>query len=503
MSSNKLIVKNTLMLYIRMLCSVCINLYSSRILLERLGIDDFGIYNIVGGIVAMLAFLNTTMSGCTSRFLTYELGKGDTAKLKTIFSSALQIHILIAIAVLLIGESIGLWFVNTQLTIPESKMTAINFVYQFSLISALFSFIQVPYMSDVIAHERMGVYAFIELLHVSLKLCAAFLIAYLSIERLISYSATLSIVSLIIFLLYRIYSKRFFEETEFNFVLNKGVLISMFKFIGWDFYGNACVIVQQQGTNILINRFFGVALNAATGIATQASSAVSMFVSSFTMALRPPIIKKYASGEFCELQKMLGLSIVVCMFLVEIVCLPLYLRIDKIMSLWLIDVPPFAVSFCKWMLLANSVNVMNTLFTALIHATGNIKRLSFISGTIYLLTVVFSYFAFRNSFAPTTAYVILFLLTIIVLINNALIVKRQIPKLSFRRLITDATIPCVSLFIAIISVLYINKLLNDTIGGILLLFVLNAIVACSSLYLLWAMPKYGWNLKRLIKQNDF
>ena len=486
------------MMYVRMICSVLINLYASRVILDALGVEDFGVYNIVAGIVTMLGFLNTTMSGCTSRFLTYELGRGNIESLKKTFSTALLIHLLIAVIVLILGETVGLWLINTQLVIPVHKMTSVNYVYQFSLWATVVSFIQVPFTAEVVAHERIGVYAIIEILKVLLKLAASFIVAYTAIDRLITYSMLLFIASIIVFIIYLYYCRKRFEEIYFSFCINKDVLLPMLKFTGWDLYGNASVVLQQQGTNILINRHFGAVLNAATGVATQASSAVSMFVTSFTMALRPPIIKKYAIGDIGGLQKLLLISIVICAFLAEIICLPLYLRIDYLMELWLKDVPAYAVAFCKWMLLANSIGIINSLFTTIIHATGKIRRLSLLSGSLYLSVILFSYFAFRFSGSPVLAYVILFCVMIMVLTSNIMIAKKQIPQLSWFQLFKSLIIPLILLFAVILVSLNINNHLPANVWGVLLLFVINAFISVVLLYTVWIGPKYGWNLRNLV-----
>lgn len=497
----KRVTRNTIMLYMRMLFSVCVNLYISRTLLSVLGVDDFGVYNIVGGVVLMLGFINNSMSGCTSRFLAYELGTGDKDKLQTTFSSALYVHIIIACFVLLIGETLGLWFVSTQIEIPEGRMVAAQWVYQFSLFSAVFSFVQVPYSADVIAHERMDTYAFIEIMNVLLKLAVVFIVTALSTDKLITYAILLSCVAAVVFLTYRWYCRKHFVESDFRRGIDKTVLFPMIKFSGWDLYGNGAVLIQQQGVNILINRFFGVALNAATGVATQASSAVSMFVSSFTMALRPPIIKKYAAGDIEGMQKLLTVAIVLCVFLAEIVCLPLYLRIDFLMDLWLKDVPPYAIEFCKWMLLVNSIAVVNTLFTAVIHATGRIKGLSLITGSLYILTAVLTYFAFRYDSSPVAAYIISLVIAVCVLATNITISKNLIPKLSLSRFLIEIARPLCALTITIGLSIGMGVIMPHNFWGFLGVFFANAVCALSILYVMWVGPKFGWKIKTFLRNE--
>lgn len=496
------VTKNTILLYIRMIFTVCINLYASRIILETLGVDDFGIYNIVGGIVLLLGFLNTSMAGCTARFLTYELGRNDTDMLNRTFAGALQIHIFIAAIVLILGETVGLWFVNTHINITESRYVAANFVYQFSLLSAVISFVQVPYRADLIARERLDIYAYVEIVNVILRLLAIYIVSYLSFDRLISYSGFITVVTFVVFLIYFFYSRSKFKEATSWTRMDKSIIVPMLKFSGWDLYGNASVAIQQQGINLLLNRSFGAVLNAASGVATQASSAVSTFVSSFTMALRPPIIKRYASGDIQGLQKMLILAVVVCAFLAELICAPLYFRIDSLMAIWLKEVPPHAVEFCKWMLLANSIGVLNTLFTTLIHATGNIKRLSLISGTMYLSTVIFSYIALQYYDTPAITYMILFIVTILVLLINILIARKQIPQLSYSKIITELIRPLFSIVFIILVTSYMNGILPDNLYGTVLLFIINAVIALSVLYFIWVGPKYGWDIRNLFKANE-
>lgn len=489
------------MLYMRMIFSVCVNLYASRVLLQVLGVDDFGIYNIVGGIVAIMSFLNTTMSGSTSRFLTYELGTGDKDKLCKTFTAAFRAHYYLAIFIAVVGETIGLWFVNTQISIPENRIVAANFVYQFSLLSSIISFLQVPYKASIISHEQMDIYAYLEILYVLLKLAIIYLIVYLPYDNLIAYSLLLMLVTAMIFIAYVIYCRKNYEEAHLSKNTERSILLPMLKFSAWDLYGNGCVAVQQQGVMVLINRFFGVALNAACGVASQASSAVSLFVSSLTTALRPPLIKKYASGDIKGMQNLLVVSIVLCASLAEIISLPLFLCLDPLMKLWLVEVPKYAIQFCEWMILANAVVVINSLFTAIIHATGNIKRLSFISGTIYLLTVLVSYFAFRNGAGPASTYFILFVMSAAVLIVNMILAKIQIPALSLWTMIKGLAIPSVCILVSIIATILIRNYVPNNLMGFIMLFIINALSLSLTLYLFWIIPKYGYNIVNFIEDE--
>lgn len=493
----KRVVKNTIMLYIRMIFVVCINLYISRIILEVLGIEDYGIYNVVGGVVLMLGFLNSTMAGCTSRFLTYELGLNDADKLRNTFSAALYVHIIVALVAFVLGETLGLWLINTQIVIPESRVFAANIVYQFSLLSAVISFIQVPYSADVIAHEKMNVYAIIEIFNVLLKMGVVFIVANTIFDKLMVYSLLLTIVGGIIFIVYFFFCRRNFEEAKCTSTFDKGIVIPMLKFSGWDLYGNGCVIIQQQGSNILINQFWGVALNTATGVASQASSAVALFVSSLIMALRPTIIKKYAANDIPGMQNILIVAIALCMNLIGIVAIPLYIKIEPIMKIWLNDVPEYAVSFCRWMLLANSFGIISSLFTSIIHATGRIKALSLIGGTLYILTLPIIYLLFKYVGRPELAYTVLFVMVVFSLFCNILITKNLVPTLSIK-LITRKIIPVIScLIITLLFLLLINPHVPDSLLGCVMMFVLAIIVSSVTLYISWIGPSYGWNLLKI------
>ena len=494
----KRVFKNTVMLYVRMIFVVCINLYISRLILDILGVEDFGIYNIVGGVVLMLGFLNSSMSGCTVRFLTYEFGRNDDVMLSKTFGAALHVHILIAIIVLVIGETLGLWFVNTYLVIPLEKMTAVNYVYQFSLLTAVVSFLQVPYHADVVANERMHVYAYIEIIKVLLRLAIVYSLSFICADKLISYSLLMFVSAVLIFLLYYCYCRKHFKESIFTTNIDYKIIVPMIKFSGWDLYGNGCVVVQQQGTNVLINRFFGVALNAASGVATQASSAVSLFVSSFTMALTPTITKKYASGDISGMQKFLTFSINLSIILIAFVAFPLYLRIETLMEFWLNEVPNYATNFCRWMILANCFGPINNLFISCIHATGNIKKLSVLGGSLFLLTQPVIYILFRNFENPVIAYIVLFVMMLCVLLSNILIARSVISSFSISSIINGLKRVIVCVFVTSILLFVVNGLISNTIWGSILLFIINAIVLILSLYFIWLGPVYGWKFSNVL-----
>ena len=317
--NNKRIAKNTLYMYMRMGITMLVQLYTSRVVLQTLGVEDYGIYGVVGGIVAMMGFLNASMSGATSRFLTFELGKGDKDRLEKTFSSALIVHIIIAAIVFIVAETVGLWFLCNKLVIPENRMNAAFCVYQMSIISAMLSITQVPYNACIIAHEKMDVYAYVEILNVTLKLLIVYLLVIGNFDKLILYSALYFVTSFIVMMAYRVYCLRNFFETKFHWIWNKEYLRPLLSFAGWNLFGNFGSIVGNQASNLVINSFFGVLMNAAASVALTVCGIVTQFASNAMTAFRPPITKLYAQGKVIEMQSLTLLALKAIMILYTIV----------------------------------------------------------------------------------------------------------------------------------------------------------------------------------------
>ena len=500
-ANNKRIAKNTLFLYLRMFIMMGISFYTSRVILQQLGVEDFGIYNLVGGVVSLMSFLNSSMAGATSRFLTFDIGRNDFNHLKKTFSSALQIHISIAFIVLLIGECIGVWFINTQLNIPEARISAANVVFQMSLCASIITIIQVPFSATLIAHERMDIYAIIEIVNVSLKLGAIYLLLIINFDKLIIYSILIFCVALLIFFTYRINCILRYKECHLSKSIHTEIIKPMLSFTGWDLYGNGCVVARQQGTNILINQFFGVALNAASGVATQVSSAISLFISNITMSIRPQIIKQYAANNIIGMQKLLSMALVICLILLEIVMIPIYLNIDTIMKIWLHNVPPFATDFTRFMLIANAINIANTLFNTTIHASGKIKKLSIIDGSVFLSTLPIIYIIFSFYPNPVIAYSVWATIMGSALLVSVTIAKSNIPQLSLCSIFNDIKYPFTAIACNICLIWFLNDLLAQGISRIIIIFIINLISSTVLLYLLWILPFFKGNIKSAL--NSF
>lgn len=450
--NNKRIAKNTAFLYIRMLLSIIISLYTSRVVLQVLGEVNYGIYGLVGSVVAMFTFLNTAMSGATSRFLTHEMAIGDKEKLRDTFNSALIIHIGIALLIFVLAETIGLWFLHNKLVIPEGRMFAAEIVYQLSIASMVITITQVPYNAAIIAHEKMDVYAYVELLNVTLKLVIVYILLIGNFDKLILYAILVLCVTTLIAFVYRIYCVKHYEETHIRIIFKPAIIKPMLTFSLWDLYGNMSVTARQQGTNIILNLFFGVVLNAASGIATMVQGIISGFSGNILQAFRPQIIKNYSLGNYAHMESLIKNAIKFALLMLMIISVPLCIELDYIMHLWLGEnVPQYAIIFCRILLIMNLFGVINNILTIAIHATGKIKRLSFISGSIALLNLPVIYFIFKYlTEKPEYAYITLMVSAICMIIVELFIIRSLIPSLKSFNIAKN----CIyTIFAGIISVL--------------------------------------------------
>lgn len=325
-SNNKRIAKNTLLLYARMLFTMAVSLFTSRVILNTLGVEDFGIYNVVGGVVAMFGFINSSMTSATQRYITFALGIGDEKRLQTVFSTTLQIHTLIAVLIVLLGETIGLWFLYNKMQIPIERMEAAFWVLQCSIVAAVVMIISVPYNADIIAHEKMSAFAYISVLEVVLKLVIVYILIVFTVDKLILYSFLLLDVQLFIRFCYSYYCNKHFKETKYHHIWDKSLFKEMTRFAGWSMFGNLSAVLFTQGLNMLLNVFFGPIVNAARAVAVQVQSAILQFVGNFQMALNPQITKTYAQNEMLEMHKLMFRSARFSFFCSFCLCLS-YLRL--------------------------------------------------------------------------------------------------------------------------------------------------------------------------------
>lgn len=401
------------MLYVRMLLTMAVTLYTSRVVLGVLGIEDYGVYNVVGGIVIMLSFLNTAMSVATQRFLSYSIGQNDKEELSKVFCSSVWIHYIIAGIIFLLAETIGLYFFEHCLSIVPERMYAAAYVYQFSIFTFMVNIVSVPYNACIISHEKMDVYAYVSIVDVVLKLIIAYILVCLDYDKLILYSILIFIVSLIPRLIYQVYCQRNFAECHLKFVWDKGLLKKLISFSGWSLFGGIAYIAKSQGVNILLNIFFGVTLNAAWGISQQVNAAVLSFIQNFGTALNPPIIKAYASNNRDYFLSLFFNGMKYTFFLSFCFILPLLLETEYVLSLWLWKVPKYTTLFVQLILVVVLLEVFAQIIGTMVQATGRIKCYQLIIGGILFMNLPLSYFVLKITNNPIYVMYVAVLLALI------------------------------------------------------------------------------------------
>lgn len=406
-ANSKRIAKNTLLLYFRTLFTMFVSLYTSRVILQTLGVEDYGVYNVVGGFVTMFSILSGSLSNAISRFITFELGHGDKEKLNKIFCTGLNIQIAMAVLTVLVCEIIGIWFVNTQMSIPEGRYYAANWVFQFCILTFCVNLINVPYNAVIIAHEKMDAYAYISILETLLVLGVVYLLAISPIDKLIAYSIFLFLVRLLIRVIYGYYCGKNFEECKFRLVFEKDILKEMSGFAGWNFFGNTAFMLNTQGVNMLMNIFFGVTVNAARGIASQVEAAVKMFVGNFMTAVNPQITKSYASGDISYMHSLIYRSSKLSGYLLLFFAIPVLLEADEILCIWLNTVPEYTSIFVRILIISSFFDTVfcSPMVTA-VNATGHIKRYQIWVTLIGCLVFPLTWIAFELGAAAWATYVI-------------------------------------------------------------------------------------------------
>lgn len=412
--NNKRIAKNTMFLYLRMMVVMIVSLYTSRVILKTLGATDYGIYNVVGGVVTIVGFLNSALGGSTSRFLTFALGERDIEKQKKTFGAALNLHICVALLVLILGETIGLWFFYEKMIIPENRMSAAFWVYQFSIITTMISFTQAPYNASLIAHEEMSIYAYVGLYEAFSRLAIAFLITISPIDNLVFYGLLLLINTLLVQFYYRWYCVRYFIECRFSLVRDKKLYKQLLSYGGWDLFGNLALVCQGQGVNLLLNVFFGPVVNAARAIAFQIQGAVIQFISNFMTAVRPQVIKNYAEGNVDSMYKMTFCTAKLSYMLMLALVIPICFEIKFILSIWLGDGVPVETSlFAVIALITYTWRTFHVAALMPYHAIGRIRTGNVTIGSLMIATLPIGYILFRIGCPAYSVFIIILLVEII------------------------------------------------------------------------------------------
>ncbi|WP_304322103.1 lipopolysaccharide biosynthesis protein [Phocaeicola plebeius] len=425
-TNGKRIAKNTLMLYVRMLISMVVGLFTSRIIINTLGEIDFGLCNVVGGIVVMFGFINTAMANATSRHLTYALGIADKIQLKKTFSACVTIHIAIAIIVLILSETIGLWFFYHKMVIPTERIDAAFWVFQFSILTSMLTIINVPYMSSVIAHERMGAFAWLSISDVILKLIIVYMLMIIPYDKLITYSILLFIVYLINWSIYRIYCLIKFEECHWIFFFEKTLYKELTTFASWTLIGNLAVILYSQGLNLLLNIFFGPTINAARAISNRVQSIIVQFSNNFQTALNPQITKSYANKNLAEMHQLIFASSKYSCFLLFFLSLPIIIEADQILHLWLGIVPDYTVTFLRITFLSSIIDGISNPIIISAQATGKIKIYQIVIGGTLLLILPISYILLKLDYPPTAVYITQLIIVIAAHLIRVIMVKPMI-----------------------------------------------------------------------------
>lgn len=398
--NNKRIAKNTLLLYFRMLLMMFVTLFTSRVVLDKLGVTDYGIYNVVGGVVAMLGFLNSSMSNAVQRYLSFEIGKNNEAGVNRIFNVSLFAHAGIAVFVFVVMEIVGVWYLNTHMNIPAERMDAANWVLQCSIFTTLFTIVQVPYNAIIISKEQMGIYAYISILEVVLKLLVVYMLAIGNFDKLKLYSVLIMVVTIGIVMIYRFYCTRKYKEAKFKFIKDWNLLKQIVGFASWNMLGELAWVFTGQGVNIILNSFFGPVVNAARGLAEQVNGAVNRFVANFQTAVNPQLIKNYASDQLGEMKTLLFRSTRFSYYLLLALSLPIILKMDFILHLWLKEVPDYTTGFCQLVLVSSLVSTLSNLLAQVARAYGKIRNYQIIVSIFLFLNFPLSYIVLKLGCSP-------------------------------------------------------------------------------------------------------
>lgn len=424
------IAKNSLILYGRMLVLLFLSLYTSRIVLSALGAVDYGLYNVVGGVVITIGFLTGTLNTASARYITVALGKGDEKEIRTTFSNILAVNIMLALAVIVISETIGLWFLCEKMTIPEERVTAAIWVYQLSIVTVAINIISIPYNACIIAHERMKAFAYITIVDGVGKLVVAFLLIYsASVDRLVLYAVLIFLIQITDRCIYGIYCSKNFKETRGKLVLDKKMLRGMAGFISWAAYGSLVSVGFTQGLNILLNLFFGPAVNAARAVSVQVQNVAQMFTTNFQTAINPRIIKSVAVSDFQETRDLLQVSSKMSFSLLSVISVPLVFAAPFLLNLWLGKAPEHTVAFVRLMLVTSIMSSIANPLRIINQAEGNIKKFQICECSVLLTIVPLSYIALKVSPIPELVFCIHLVIEIIA---HFVRVRIVVPKIKMR-----------------------------------------------------------------------
>lgn len=483
MANNKRIAKNTLILYFRMMLVMLVSLYTSRVILNNLGVEDYGLYNVVGGIVTMFTFLNGSLGAATSRYITFELGRKDYNRLNQVFNTALIIHLIIGGIIIILSETIGLWFFYNKMTIPADRLNAAFWTFQISIFTCFISLTQVPYNATIGAHENMTIYAYISIVETFLKLIIVYLISIAPFDKLIFYALMFSLLQVLIIIFYRVYCIKKYKETQINISINKSLFKEMFSYGGADMIGNISVLAQGQGLNLLLNMFFGPSVNAARAIAYQVQGAASQFSNNFLGAVSPQIIKLYAEEKIEEMMQLMKNSSCLSFYLMWIIAFPIILETDYILTLWLKEYPNYTINFLHLIFLLCLIQSIKSPRVRVFHATGHIKLSNIVVGTLLCMAFPLAYLFLKLGYGPSSVFWAANLTMILSEFISVFILKRYI-MFSIKEYLLHVHFRCliVSIVSFIIPFLLYDKYLEESFIRLICTCILTTI---SSFITIW------------------
>lgn len=468
--NNKRIAKNTMLLYVRMMFIMAVQLYTSRVVLNTLGVVDYGIYNVVGGIVTMFAFLNGAMVTSTQRYITFELGKGNIQRLKEVFTTCVQIHLIISLIIVILGETAGLWFLYEKMVIPADRFSAAMWVYQLSILTMCVQVMSVPYNSDIVAHEQMDVFAAISVIEVVLKLAVVYMLVIGDFDKLILYAVLIAAIQLLIRFFYTKYCNKHYEESRLIRAFDKQLVKEMGKFMGWNIWGNLAATLFGTGINLLLNVFFGPVVNAARAVAVQVEMAIANFSSNFLMAVNPQITKLYAQDDLKDMHKLIFCASKFTFFLMLTLSLPVIMETEAILTVWLKIVPDYTVIFLRLLLCIVTIDAVARPLMTAAAATGDVKLYQSLIGGILLSIVPIAYFVLKLGGSPESVYIVHLVICIIAFLTRLWVVKPMI-KLSIRQYLANVVLPC-------LVVMVISVCLSALIKYVMPTGVISTIIVC-------------------------
>lgn len=509
-SSNKRIAKNTLFLYVRMFLTLGVSLYTSRVVLNTLGVEDFGIYNLVGGVVVLFSFINGSMTTATQRFLNFEMGKANLDGIHKVFCISTNVYFFISFIIVLLAETIGLWFLNNKLNIPIDRMNAANIVYQFSILAFVVNILKIPYNASIIAYEKMSFYAWVSIVEVTLKLIIVFALVYFIFDKLILYSILTFGVSVLIYLIFRIYCRNKFSSCRYHYMKDNKLTKKLLSFSGWSMIGNVAVVGSNQGLSMIMNMFLGVTINAAMGVANQVNTAVYGFVSNFQMAFNPQIVKTYASESFDAHKNLIYQTSKLSYFLLLIIAVPILFNTKYILTVWLKVVPSYSAVFTQLIILLSLLDALSGPFWMSTNAMGKIKYYQIGVSFLMLLNLPLAYFILHYGFTPEYVFAGKLVLSFIIYLFRVIYVKSFL-NFTFKDFFSNVILRIILTTVFIVGIMFIfkNQILPKE-DSILNLFVFTLISLFTSLLGVTALGinkiekklVMSFIIKRIKKQNE-